>query len=164
MEEKWVVQPMRRSPVDSELVQGFPIGMDYQLKERLDLNRKKEKKTVSFISMSGYLKKSSSAHFPITQKNCTANKFIKYLIKRGLWSWLQDLLGSSCLGSPGKPPLGPGRLRESGIYEGQEQPDFLQDTSGQTAQDCSPLAHLHSSDLHPWPHQTDLHLKQKRWL
>lgn len=50
----------------------------------------------------------------------------------------------------------------SGIYEGWGQPDFLQDVTGRMAQDCSPLAHLHSPDLHPWPHQTDLHLTMKK--
>lgn len=30
------------------------------------------------------------------------------------------------------------------------------------AQGCSPLAHLHSSDLHPWPHRTDLHLTRRK--
>lgn len=46
----------------------------------------------------------------------------------------------------------------SGIYEGWEQLGFLRDVIGQKAQGFPPLAHLHSSDLHPWPHQTDPHL------
>lgn len=79
-----------------------------------------------------------------------------------MWSWLEDLLGSICLGLPRKPLWGPEMPQVSGIYEGWGQPDFLQDVTGRMAQDCSPLAHLHSPDLHPWPHQTDLHLTMKK--
>jgi len=56
------------------------------------------------------------------------------------------------------PLWGPGRPRVSGMYEGWGLPGFLRNVTGQISQDCCPLAHLHSNDLHPWPHQTYPHL------
>lgn len=81
------------------------------------------------------------------------------LKERGLWSWLKNSLVSRCPGLPRKPLWGRGRPQASGMHEDWEQPSFLQDVTGQTAQDCPPFLHLHSHDRHPWPHQTDPHLK-----
>lgn len=63
------------------------------------------------------------------------------LIEKGSWSWLGDLLGSSCPGSPRKLLWGLGRTQGFDMYEGWGQPGFLQDGTGQIAQDCPPLVH-----------------------
>lgn len=86
----------------------------------------------------------------------------KYLIERGSWSWLEDLLESTFPGLPKKLLWGRGRPQVSGMYEGWGQPGFLQDVTDQMAQDCPPFAHSHSPDLHPWPHQTNPHLAAEK--
>lgn len=84
----------------------------------------------------------------------------------GLWSLWKDLMESVLQGLLRKLRWGPRRTLGSGIFEGWGQAGRPKDSRVQMAQDCYPLARLHSPDLHPdlhpWPHRTGLRLRVEK--